>query len=276
VSLAALLALAAAACAAGAVVELASAPARPRRRGALAALLAALGRRVGTPRPAADLAERIEAAGAPLGLHAADVVAVKGGAGVLAPLAALPVAMALPGKLPLLACISVAAAGWLAPDWWLRRRARARARVMEAELPDVLDLLRVAVEAGLPVSRAPAEVARHHPGLLARELRRAAREHALGVPRATSLDALARRAPLPGVRALVAAIRRADRHGAPLGPALAALALEARADRARMAREAAARAAPKVQLVVAALLVPGAMLLIASALLGALTGDIGV
>jgi hypothetical protein len=39
-----------------------------------------------------------------------------------------------------------------------------------------------------------------------------------------------------------------------------------------MAREAAARAAPKVQLVVAALLVPGAMLLIASALLGALTG----
>jgi acyl-CoA reductase-like NAD-dependent aldehyde dehydrogenase len=57
-----------------------------------------------------------------------------------------------------------------------------------------------------------------------------------------------------------------------LGPALAALALEARADRARLAREAAARAAPKVQLVVAALLVPGAMLLIASALLGALTG----
>jgi tight adherence protein C len=77
---------------------------------------------------------------------------------------------------------------------------------------------------------------------------------------------------LPGVRALVAAIGRADRHGAPLGPALSALATQARTDRARAAREAAARAAPKVQLVVAALLVPGAMLLIASALLGALTG----
>jgi tight adherence protein C len=73
------------------------------------------------------------------------------------------------------------------------------------------------------------------------------------------------------VRALVAAMRRADRHGAPLGPALAALAAQARADRARAAREAAARAAPKVQLAVASLLVPGAMLLIASALLGALT-----
>jgi tight adherence protein C len=92
------------------------------------------------------------------------------------------------------------------------------------------------------------------------------------VPRAQSLEALARRAPLPGVRAVVAAIRRADRHGAPLGPALCALALASRADRARALREAAAKAAPKVQLAVAALLVPGAMLLIASALLGAMTG----
>jgi tight adherence protein C len=271
VSFAALLALAASGCAAGAVVELAAAPARKRRRGAPAALLGALGRRIGAPRPAADLAERIDAAGAPLGLRAADVVAIKGGAAVVAPLAALPVSLALPGRLPLLACVMAAAAGWLAPDLWLRRRARARARVMEAELPDVLDLLRVAVEAGLSVGRAPAEVARHHPGLLARELGRAAHEQALGVPRAAALDRLARRAPLAGVRAVVAAMRRADRHGAPLGPALSALALDARADRARAAREAAARAAPKVQLAVAALLVPGAMLLIAAALLGALT-----
>jgi tight adherence protein C len=271
VSIAVLLALAAGASAAAAVVEFAALPRRARRRGVLAALLAALGRRVGTPRPAADLAARIDAAGAPLGLRTSDVVAIKGGAAILVPLSSLAITLALPGRLPLVACATAAAGGWLAPDLWLRRRARARARVMEAELPDVLDLLRVAVEAGLPLSRAPAEVARHHPGLLARELGRMAREHALGVPRAESLEALARRAPLPGVRAVVAAIRRADRHGAPLGPALSALALESRADRARAAREAAAKAAPKVQLAVAALLVPGAMLLIASALLGALT-----
>ena len=157
--------------------------------------LAALGRHVGAPRPAADLAERIDAAGAPLGLTASDVVAIKGGGAVLTPLAALPVAAALPGRLALLVVAMGAAAGWLAPDLWLRRRSQARVRVMEAELPDVLDLLRVAVEAGLPASRAPAEVARHHPGLLARELGRAAAEHALGVPRETSLTALARRAP---------------------------------------------------------------------------------
>jgi tight adherence protein C len=272
VSAAALMALASGACAAWAIVELASATARERsRRGAVISWLAALGRQVGAPRPAADLAGRIDAAGSPLGLRAGDIVAMKGGAAIVAPLVALPIALAMPGRMPLVVLVIAAAVGWLVPDFWLRRCARARARVMEAELPDVLDLLRVAVEAGLPASRAPKEVARHHPGLLARELGRAAGEHALGVPREQSLAALARRAPLPCVRALVAAMRRADRHGAPLGPALAALATQARTDRARAAREAAARAAPKVQLAVAALLVPGAMLLIASALLGALT-----
>jgi tight adherence protein C len=270
VSFAALLALAAGACAAWSIVEFASLPRRAARRGAAVRWLGAVGRRVGAPRPAADLGARLAAAGVSLG--PGDAVAIKGGAAVVMPLVTLPLALALPSKLPLVSLVASAAAGWLVPDLWLRRRARARARVMEAELPDVLDLLRVAVEAGLPASRAPREVARHHPGLLARELGRAAREHALGVPRDQSLTALERRAPLAGVRAMVAAIRRADRHGAPLGPALSALATQARTDRARAAREAAARAAPKVQLVVASLLVPGAMLLIASALLGALTG----
>src|SRR3954451_753619 len=136
-SVAALLALAAGACAAWAVVELASAPARPPRgRGAMVGWLAALRRRVGAARPAADLAERIDAAGAPFGLSAADVVAIKGGGAVVAPLAALPLALATPGRLAVIFLGIGAAAGWLAPDLWLRRRARARMRVMEAELPD--------------------------------------------------------------------------------------------------------------------------------------------
>jgi tight adherence protein C len=73
------------------------------------------------------------------------------------------------------------------------------------------------------------------------------------------------------VRSLVAAIERADRHGAPLAPALAALAHDARADRARALGDQAARAAPKIQLVIAQLLVPGVLLLVAAALVGALS-----
>ena len=272
-SVAVLLALAAGACAAGAVVELArSAPRPTRRRRPLVRLLAALGRRVGVPRPAADLAERIDAAGAPLGLAASDVVAIKGGAAAVAPLAAMPVALAMPGRLPLVMLGIAAAAGWLAPDLWLRRRARTRARVMEAELPDVLDLLRVAVGAGFGPWRALAEVGRRHPGVLVAELGATARRVALGVPAETALARLERRCPAAGTHALTDALRRADRLGAPPGRALASLAEEARARQARRAVERAARAAPKIQLVVALLLVPSALLLVAAALLPALSG----
>jgi tight adherence protein C len=102
--------------------------------------------------------------------------------------------------------------------------------------------------------------------VLAAELRRAGELLRLGVPFADALGTLAARSPAAGVPALVAALRRADRHGAPLSEALAALAADARAGRARTAAEAAARAAPKIQLVVALLLVPSAMLLLAAAL----------
>jgi tight adherence protein C len=106
------MALAAGACAAWAIVEFASAPARERRRrGAVVGWLAAVGRQVGAPRPAADLAGRIDAAGSPLGLRAGDVVAIKGGAAIVAPLVALPVALAMPGRMPLVLLAIAAAAG---------------------------------------------------------------------------------------------------------------------------------------------------------------------
>jgi tight adherence protein C len=141
---------------------------------------------------------------------------------------------------------------------------------MTLELADVLDLVRVAVAAGLPPLRALAEVGRRHGGLLAGELRTAAHEASLGVPRRAVLDALAARAPLPAVAALVTAIDRAERHGAPLDAALASLAAEARTARARAVRDRAARAAPKIQLVVALLLVPAVLLLVAAALVASL------
>ena len=125
------------------------------------------------------------------------------------------------------------------------------------------------VEAGLPVSRALGEVGRRHAGVLARELDATANAIELGVPRQGAIDALAARAPLPAIQALTAAIGRSERHGAPLAEGLRALASPARADQGRAMTEHAARAAPKIQLVVALLLVPAAMLVVAA---GALAG----
>jgi tight adherence protein C len=261
--------------AAGGIVELAASMAA-RRRGRVAArviaALVALGRRVGAPAPREELARRLEAAGTPLRLGATDMTAIKAGGALVALLAGAPLAATLPGRLPVAALVALPAAGFLLPDILLARHTRARARAMEVELPDLLDLLRVSIEAGLPIGRAVGEVARRHHGPLAHEWRAAAAELALGVARHDAMRRLVRRCPIAGMSTLAASIERAERHGAPLADTLAAQTHEARTARARRIREQAAKAAPKIQLVVALLLVPSVMLVVAAALVASLTG----
>jgi tight adherence protein C len=242
---------------------------RPPRAAWALSLLARVGRGAGL-RPPTSLAARIAAAG--LDVPVADVMAVKAGAAAAGLAAGAVLASPAPGRLGAAVLIGAPLAAFLAPDAWLRRRARARGKVIESELANVLDLLRVAVAAGLAPRRALGEVGRRHPGLLATELRRAAHRAALGVPVATALAELEQRALAAGIAPLAAALLRAERHGTPLAPTLAAQAREARAGSAQRQAEAAARAAPQIQLVVALLLVPAVMLLVAAALLPALTG----
>jgi tight adherence protein C len=236
------------------------------RAGRWAAALARLGRRVGPPAPPGGLAARLAAAGLAGMLRTADVMAVKAGGAVVAALGAVPVAAALPARAGLMLLAVAAAGGFAGPDLWLARRAGRRAARAGLELADVLDLLRVAVDAGLPVDRALGEVGERRSGLVAAELRRLAARRALGVPRSEGLADLRARLPLPAVAGLVAALERADRHGAPPGPALAALADQARADRAQRLRDRAAAAAPRIQLAVALLLVPAVLLVVAAGL----------
>src|SRR5690349_18493594 len=97
------LAAAAGLCAAAAIAELAAAPRRPRAAGGhlggMAVLLARLARGAGGRAAPADLHARLAAAGTPLGLSAADVMALKAAGVVVGLLLALPLASALPGRL---------------------------------------------------------------------------------------------------------------------------------------------------------------------------------
>jgi tight adherence protein C len=274
---AAVCALVAGALAAAALVELAKAPPARRRRATalrrpLLAALTRLGRTLGAPAAPHALERRIALAGSPFGLTPRDAMALKAGAALVAGLLAAPLAAGASPRHAFALLAGVPAAAFFAPDLWLRRRAQGRRAALARELPDVLDLLRVAVEAGLPVSRALAEVGRRHAGVLAHELRTTANAIELGVPRQGALAALALRAPLPAVQALIAAIGRSERHGAPLSHSLTALAAQARADQGRAMTEHAARAAPKIQLVVALLLVPAAMLVVAAGAVAGLSG----
>jgi tight adherence protein C len=161
-------------------------------------------------------------------------------------------------------------AGFLAPDLWLARLAAERARRVRRDLPALLDMLRVTVEAGGSPAWALRSVGERSDGPLGREWRAVARQVDVGVPLGDALDALAARLPQPEIRAFVAALHRARRHGAPLGETLAAQSRAARFALARRIRDDAARAGPKLQLVVALLLVPSVLLLVAAALASAL------
>ena len=235
-------------------------------------LLARAGRAVRPGRAPAprDLEARITAAGRPGGLGARELMAAKVAAALAAGSAAAGLATLAPGRLGLAVAVGGPAAGFLVPDLWLARRAAERARRVRRELPVLLDLLRVNVEAGGSLAEALREVGRRTHGPLAAEWRALGRQVGLGVPIGVALAGTAERLPLPEVRSLVAAIERARRHGAPLAETLAAQARDARFALARHAREEAARAGPKIQLVVALLLVPSVLLLVAAALLAAL------
>jgi tight adherence protein C len=245
-------------------------PARGDGRG-MAMLAGRLGRRLGPRlRVPGDLAGKLAAAGAPGGVSVRDVMAMKVASAMVAGVVALPFGAVLPGRLGLAWMVLAPAGGFMGPDLWLARRARARAAAIRRELPAMLDLLRVTVESGGSLAAALGEVGQRTTGPLAVEWRAVGRQAALGVPLSRSLAGLVERAPLPELRALAAAIDRAARHGAPLGAALDAQARDARLARRRRIQEAAARAAPKIQLVVALLLVPSVLLLVAAALAAAL------
>jgi len=251
-----------------------AASARGRERApAVLRLLITAGAALRAAAPPRDLEARIAAAGRPAGLRARDLMAAKLAAAALGAVAGSALSAAAPGRSAIALLAGAPVAGFLAPDLWLSRRAGARTRQIRRELPALLDLLRVAVESGGDLAQALREVGARTHGPLAAEWRAVGRQVNLGVPLELALDGMAARAALPEVRALRAALERARRHGVPLGETLAAQARDARFALARLAREDAARAGPKIQLVVALLLVPSVLLLVAAALLSALIGD---
>ena len=226
--------------------------------------------RAGRASPPGDLAARIAAAGAPNGLGARELMAAKVAAALAGGLIGALAASFAPGRLGMLIVVGAPLAGFLGPDLWLARRTRSRARIALRALPAMLDLLRVAIEAGASLPGALAAVGERARGPLAAEWRAVGREVALGARLDEALAGMAARLPLPEVRSLVAALGRARRHGAPLSETLGAQARDARSALRRQVREEGARAGPKMQLVVALLLVPSVLLLVAAALTTAL------
>lgn len=179
---------------------------------------------------------------------------------------ALFAAPAAPGRMTWLVALAMPAAGFVAPDALRERRARQRHRRLVAALPDALDLLAIGSAAGRSPATGFAEIAAGS-GPLAEELRIAVAELECGQSLPAALAALRERVPGNEIANLSASIERSRRLGSPLADQLRRQAAGLRRDQRRAVEERAARAAPKIQLVVALALVPSVLLMIAAALI---------
>jgi tight adherence protein C len=225
------------------------------RIGAVARLIARLG-----------LEARLARAGLAGRVSVPSLLGAKLGGATVGALIGLIAAPAAPARLSLLVALGLPAAGFVAPDAWLEREARRRLRRLRARLPDALDRFAVGAAAGRSPAEEFAEVGRAE-GPLERELAVARAEIDCGTPQHQALAALRSRVPITEIAAMCAVMERSRRHGSPLADQLAAQASAIRRDQRRRIEEGAAKAAPKIQLAVALLLVPSVLLMIAAALL---------
>nr|MDA8219444.1 type II secretion system F family protein [Dehalococcoidales bacterium] len=109
------------------------------------------------------------------------------------------------------------AVGFLAPDWELERRLVARRTVVVMELPILLDMLTIAISAGLALEQGLGVVARQSRGAVARELQQVVREMALGQRSVVeALEAMAERNAVPELTSFAGQLRAAHEQGIPL------------------------------------------------------------
>jgi tight adherence protein C len=210
----------------------------------------------------ARLEQLLDQAGRPDGLSARTYIRRQAG---MAALGVIAGTFFLLGGQPVLAGITVLGMTlWM--DIWVRSAARKRQQAIAREMPDFLDVLAVTVSAGLSLRASLQRVSAAGSSPLAQEIRRVLDDMQLGMSRREALEHLRERNDAPAVESWVGAMLQAEELGAPLGDTLQEIAQEVRRARAGEVRKQAAKAAPKISLVVTMLIVPGALLLIIASL----------
>ncbi len=245
----------------------ASQPAVAERVDRLALVLRRSGRWASEEATLLRVEERLARAGLAGRISPATILIARGIAAALGFLTALVAAPAAPGRLAWLILAILPAAGFLSPDAVLERAGRIRRERLVARLPDALDLLAVSTAGGRGPASGLAQIAASGDGPLAVELAITVAEISAGTPQERALAALRERVGGSELAALVATIERSRRYGSPLAEQLRRQASALRVDQRRAVQERAARAAPKIQLVVALVLVPSVLLIIAAGLI---------
>lgn len=192
--------------------------------------------------------QRLVLAGAPANVGPEEFIVIQclaiGTAALLGLAYSVLTASALVATLRTIALLTFV--GWALPQRWLARLRRERVNSIRRDLPDVLDLLAISVEAGTSFEGALAVVARHFTSPLSTEFSRTLRETELGLPRRAALTNLKRRTDVRELSSFVTILVQADALGMPIGRIIRTQAVEMRSKRRQWAREKAGKLPVKI------------------------------
>jgi tight adherence protein C len=132
-----------------------------------------------------------------------------------------------------------AAMGWFIPNVYVDRTRRLRYEQMDRQMPDMIDLLIVTIEAGLGIlasMRVASETLRDP---LGQELRLTLQEQRMGLSVGEAISSLGRRADCSNMRIFVRALTQGEKLGVSIGKTMRDLAEEMRKRRKASAEERA-------------------------------------
>ena len=196
-----------------------------------------------------DLDNRLELAGRPGNLTPADFGAVRIVAAAIG--AALGLLLGLLLGSPLNAVIGLAVGtilGYYAPVMWLKQKVDARRVAIQKGLPDAMDLLVIAVDAGLGFDAALARVTDKYKNALSDMFAKVLREVSLGRARLEAMDEMGRSSGVDDLHNFIQAIIQSEQFGTGIGKILRIQADEMRRKRRQRAQEKAAQATLKMLL----------------------------
>jgi len=163
----------------------------------------------------------------------------------------------------------------LIPRYYLKSAITRRQESIRNDLPDVLDLLSVSVEAGLGFDSAIMRVTGQSEGPLADELKTVYREIQLGRPRREALKELSQRSNIDELKIFVSAVIQADQLGISIKNVLKTQSNQLRLTRKQRAEEKALKAPVKMMLPLVVFIFPVIFIILLGPTIMELAGLLG-
>jgi len=139
----------------------------------------------------------------------------------------------------ILLAVAAGVGGWFAPTYYIELKRRKRMEMIDRQMPDMIDLLVVTIEAGLGILASMRVASESMSDPLGQELRLTLQEQRMGLSVGQAIESLGRRADAANMRIFVRAITQGERLGVSIGTTMRNLSVEMRKRRRAIAEERA-------------------------------------